>query len=122
MRRPKIRPWHVGLVVLMLALSVSLTSNARSSRAQEAPVSGEAVFMENCQVCHGTMASGKMGPPLNVLPPDLVGLPPEVIAQELTGLVRGGIPGAMPMFLPEQLNDAQILELTRYLVSLNNSL
>jgi mono/diheme cytochrome c family protein len=121
MRRPRIKPWHIGLVTLMLALGVSLTTTARMSRAQGAPVSGEDVFVENCQVCHGVKASGRIGPPLNQLPPELANLPPEVIAGELTGLVRNGIPGAMPRFLPEQLNDAQILELTKYLVSLNNS-
>lgn len=121
MRRPRIKSWHIGLATLLLALGVSLTSTASSSRAQEAPASGEAAFVENCQVCHGVKASGKMGPPLNQLPPDLVNLPPEVIAQDLTGLLRGGIPAAMPRFLPEQLSDAQIVELTKYLISLNNS-
>lgn len=125
MQRVKLRVWSVGTVVLALALGTSLTNAAvvssQRTGAQTTPLPGAAIFSRNCAVCHGTGASGKMGPPLNVLPPELANLPAEVIAQELTGLVRSGIPGAMPRFLPEQLSDSDVLEVTKYLLGQNGS-
>jgi mono/diheme cytochrome c family protein len=123
MRRMTLRPWVVGVAVLGMALSVGLTGAAPAATpaAQTEMMPGQAVFERNCAVCHGTRASGRMGPPLNMLPPQLAELPPEVIAESLTELVRGGIPGAMPMFVPEQLSDAEILDLTNYLIAQNNT-
>jgi mono/diheme cytochrome c family protein len=140
MRRVKLRPWSIGAamitVALMLALGTSL-AGARSanpwrtrvdSRAVHAlPVAapqaqgqpGEALFNERCAVCHGPLASGRIGPELNKLPPEIANLPPDQIRQGLVQLVRGGIPGRMPMFTPDLLSDEQIGQIADYLVGLN---
>jgi mono/diheme cytochrome c family protein len=126
----RMRPWIVGAAALLLCLGLgaaratdgaAMGSGTAALVASQQQSAGAMVFERNCQICHGRMASGRLGPPLNVLPPEIVALPPEVIAQELTALVRGGIPGAMPMFLPEQVSDADIVELTSYLLSINGT-
>jgi mono/diheme cytochrome c family protein len=80
---------------------------------------GEALFNANCSVCHGPLASGRIGPPLNQLPPEIASMPPEEIRKGLVMLVRGGIPGRMPMFTPEIVSDEQVGQIADYLVSLN---
>jgi mono/diheme cytochrome c family protein len=117
----------LGAAALLVA--IGLSGGASSvPRAQALPTqqegeeAGKLVFDQHCAICHGLAASGRLGPPLNQLPPELVGVPAEALAQGLTELLRGGIPGKMPMFTAELLNDEQILSLTRYLISLDNSL
>lgn len=126
----RFRFWLVTVVGLGLALTLGVVLanpgaqvGAKAvSAAQTADLPGAAVFAQRCAVCHGTKASGKMGPPLNMLPPQLKSQPPEVIAQGLTGIVRGGIPGKMPMFTPELLSDEQIRQVSDYLISLDGTL
>jgi hypothetical protein len=84
-------------------------------------MSGEDLFNRYCAVCHGVGASGRMGPPLNQLPPEIAELPPEQVGPLLEGLLRNGIPGAMPRFLPEQLGSGEIVEIVRYLFAVNES-
>lgn len=114
----------VGALLFVLTLGTSVVGAVVGRKApvmQEADP-GAMVFQQNCAICHGVKAQGRLGPPLNQLPPEIAALSPEEIATELTQLLRGGIPGAMPRFLPEQISDAQVVDLTRYLVSLNNTL
>lgn len=105
-----------------IASTVLVTSAAVSNAGAQDVVRGEAVFANNCAVCHGTMASGRMGPPLNMIPPEIASLPPAAVAAELTGLIRNGIPGAMPRFLPEQVSDEDMPHLVAYLFSVNGTL
>lgn len=123
MSRSFVRPWFLGMAVVGLMLFTSLTGAAPAPIpvAQTATLPGQAVFEKNCAICHGTGASGKLGPPLNSLPPELENLPAEAIAGGLVELVRGGIPGHMPMFLPEQISDDEVLQVTQYLISLNGT-
>jgi cytochrome c553 len=102
----------------MLGAAVLVTSSAT---AQDVAM-GAALFEGNCAVCHGSGASGRMGPPLNMVPPEIAGLPPTAIAGQLTGLVRNGIPGAMPGFVPEQLSDDDVVHLVAYLLANNGTL
>ena len=80
---------------------------------------GEAIFANNCAVCHGANASGRLGPPLNMFPPQVASLPPAAVAGQLTGIIRSGIPGAMPAFLPAQISDEEVPHLVAYLFSVN---
>lgn len=124
MQRVKLRPWMLGVVVGMLALGVTLTSASPVERvaAQPASMPGEAIFIQNCSVCHGLKAQGRIGPPLNQLPPEIANVPAEALAPQLTQLIRSGIPGRMPRFTPDLVADDQVLDLTKYLISLNNTL
>src|SRR5688572_16869763 len=89
----------VGTGVFLLGLMLAGVVGVAPAAAQQATPSvmrGGQVFNDNCQVCHGVYAQGRMGPPLLPLPPFITSLPREAIAADLTGLVRGGIPGRMP--------------------------
>ena len=123
--RVRLRPWMLGTLATLLLLGLSFSTSQASSSlprpASQDDSPGAAVFNRNCRVCHGTAASGKYGPPLNVIPPEIKNLPPEAIAQELTGLIRGGIPGYMPGFLPSQISDADVVPLVEYLLSNDSS-
>lgn len=105
-------PWRTTT-----ASSPGLASLPARPQAQGLP--GEAVFNANCAVCHGPQASGRIGPPLNQLPPEIAKLSPEDLRKSLVSLVRGGIPGRMPMFTPELVSDEQVGQIADYLVSLN---
>ncbi len=104
--------------LLCLALGVTqlrgtATAGETTLTTARQDTAGGAIYARNCRVCHGIRASGGLGPPLNRLPPRLEGLPPEQIAVGLLGLLRNGVPGYMPRFLPEQLSDAEAVELVR---------
>ncbi|HWQ13373.1 MAG TPA: cytochrome c [Roseiflexaceae bacterium] len=120
----RVRTWLVGVFGLSLVLALSLGApRARAvPGAQPAARSGAEVFAANCQICHGPSASGRIGPPLNQIPPEIKALPRDAVIQELTGLIRGGIPGRMPMFTPELVSDAEVGPLVDYLFSLDGSL
>lgn len=121
MRSSKVRLWAVGVFGVMLALGLSLGApRARAVPASQAEA-GAAVFAANCQICHGPQASGRLGPPLNQLPPEIKAMPRDAIIQELTGLIRGGIPGRMPMFPPDLVSDADVGPLVDYLLSLDGT-
>lgn len=121
----RLRLWSVGTFGLVALLALSFGVSQASTRsllpAAQGDTPGAAVFQKNCAICHGAAASGRYGPPLNMIPPEIKNLPPEAIAQELTGLVRGGIPGYMPGFLPTQVSDADVVELVKYLLSADGS-
>ena len=80
---------------------------------------GTQVFQDNCEVCHGPYAQGKVGPPLIPIPAEIASQPIEAIRADLTGLVRGGIPGAMPAFEPSQLSDDDVAALADWFVYVN---
>ena len=112
---PRLIAFAVGLSVAAVAALVYVSS-VNVATAQQGATRGATVFMNNCQVCHGIAAQGRMGPPLNQLPPQIAQVPRAEVVQGLTQLVRNGIPGAMPRFVPEQLSDADIAALVDYLI------
>jgi mono/diheme cytochrome c family protein len=112
---PRLAILAAGVALATAGLLVSL-NGAGVATAQPGPSAGKQVYIRNCQICHGVNAQGRIGPPLNQIPPEITQLPRPQIVQELTGLVRGGIPGAMPSFVPQQLSDADIAALTDYLL------
>ncbi|MFO7171095.1 MAG: cytochrome c [Chloroflexota bacterium] len=122
----KLRPPLIGAVVMAATLAVALLAPRAGAQqggqtsAQPAR-SGAEVYAANCQICHGPQASGRIGPPLNELPPEIRNAPREAIVQELTGLIRGGIPGRMPMFTPDLVSDAEVGPLVDYLFSLDGT-
>ncbi|HMQ32099.1 MAG TPA: c-type cytochrome [Chloroflexaceae bacterium] len=121
--RVRPRPWVLGTIGLLALLCLSFSSSQASERqyrplAQDASA-GAAIYARNCAICHGPAGNGRYGVPLANIPPEIRALPPEEITPLLIGLLRGGIPGYMPGFLPEQISDADAVELTRYLLSLD---
>ncbi|HEV2121186.1 MAG TPA: cytochrome c [Chloroflexota bacterium] len=107
-----------GNVAGLALVGVSVAAPAE----QGGQISGADVYNRNCAVCHGINAQGRLGPPLLPLPPFIQQLPLAVLAEDLTGLVRNGIPGAMPRFLPEQLSDAEIVALTEWFLTANSAI
>jgi mono/diheme cytochrome c family protein len=129
MKHLKLRPTVLGTIVLTLTLLLTLgtslaqpVSRPSAHGAAQGAQPGAEVFKARCAVCHGTLASGKMGPPLNVLPPEIASLPPQELTKELTGLIRGGIPGRMPMFTPDLVSDEQVGQLVEFFLSINGTL
>jgi len=129
MKRVGLRLGFLGISTLMLTLTLAMgTSSAGAVVGTEAQQTlqpaepGATVFKQHCAVCHGTLASGKMGPPVNVLPPEIASLPPEELTKELTGLIRSGIPGRMPMFTPDLVSDEQVGQLVAFYLSINGTL
>ena len=117
MRVPQPRLVALAASLGMAALAAACyVGGAGGVAAQQGAARGAVVYQNNCQVCHGVNAQGRIGPPLNEIPPEVRQLPRPGVVQELTGLVRNGIPGAMPRFVPEQLSDADIAALTDYLL------
>ena len=113
---PRLAVLVAGASVALVAALVYTLSSAGTATAQQGAARGATVYMNNCQVCHGVAAQGRMGPPLNRIPPEVAQLPRPAVVQDLTGLIRNGIPGAMPRFVPEQLSDADIAALVDYLL------
>jgi mono/diheme cytochrome c family protein len=113
LRRPVLLAIVGGVTTAVLAGSLYV-SNAVANQQPNVP-RGAQVFAQNCQVCHGVNASGRMGPALMPIPPDITNAPRPAVVQQLTGLVRNGIPGAMPGFLPQQISDADVAALVDYL-------
>lgn len=95
--------------------------------AQAQPVVGEALFAQQCAVCHQADASGVVGsfPPLRSahvqrLLSDDGTYPARVLLQGLSGRIEVGneaYNGVMPAF--PSLTDAQIASLVRHLGELN---
>jgi mono/diheme cytochrome c family protein len=112
--RPRMGALAVAGILALVAGSVAFL-NAGTATAQQGSARGATVYQMNCQVCHGVNAQGRLGPPLNQLPPEIAQAPRPAVVQGLTGLLRGGIPGAMPRFVPEQVSDADVAALVEYL-------
>jgi mono/diheme cytochrome c family protein len=107
-----------GALIAPVGAAILMSSSASAQDVAR----GDMVFETNCAVCHGAAASGRMGPPLNMVPPEISSMPPDAIAMQLTGLVRNGIPGAMPSFVPAQLSDQDVVDLVAYLLANNEVL
>src|SRR5690242_6966615 len=86
-----------GMLIAVVAATLVTVSSA-AAQSNPSVARGAVVFNNNCQICHGVYAQGRMGPPLLPLPPEIASAPRDAIIPELTGLVRGGIPGRMPRF------------------------
>jgi mono/diheme cytochrome c family protein len=104
-----------GVALATAGVLVSFNS-AGVATAQGGAARGKQVYTQNCQICHGVNAQGRIGPPLNEIPPEISQAPRPAVVQQLTGLIRGGIPGAMPGFVPGQISDADIAALVDYLL------
>ena len=102
---------------IVFAALVALTSTAYA----QTPSTGQQLFEMHCGFCHGMFGQGKLAEP-NLAGSaghlEMEGAPLDQVPALLTELVRGGIPGNMPMFPPEVLSDADIPALADYLLSL----
>jgi hypothetical protein len=113
----------VGVGVFMVGLISATVVGVAPAAAQQATPSvmrGSQVFNDNCQICHGVYAQGRMGPPLLPLPPFITSLPRDAIVADLSGLVRGGIPGRMPGFVPGQVSDSDVGALVDWFLFINS--
>ena len=109
----------IGLLLLLVTTAVI---GVQSALAQQSPgvARGAHVFNDNCQICHGVYAQGRMGPPLLPLPQEVASEPRSALIPELTGLVRGGIPGRMPHFEPSQVSDDDVGALVDWFLFMNS--
>jgi cytochrome c553 len=111
---------NVRLVVVCLCLLPVWLVGAQAAFAQSDSVQrGAHVFNDNCQICHGVYAQGRMGPPLVPLPPPVASMPRDALVEDLTGLIRGGIPGRMPMFPPGLVADQDVGALVDWFLFMN---
>jgi mono/diheme cytochrome c family protein len=110
------------LLIVGLLLGMPQAQRPTPVAAQEGDMAAaEALFNEQCAICHGVRGTGELGPPLNVPPPPEVrNLPPAEQAANFLSLVRNGIPGKMPGFTPEQVSDAQSEQIRAYLKTLQD--
>jgi mono/diheme cytochrome c family protein len=120
--RRSLRSVRMGVGMLMLVLISAAGVGAQSALAQQNPSvqRGAQVFNDNCQICHGVYAQGRMGPPLLPLPPEIASEPRTALIPELTGLIRGGIPGRMPRFETEQVSDDDVGALVEWFLFMNS--
>jgi mono/diheme cytochrome c family protein len=115
-----------GGLVLILVVGFLFTLQAQTSSqvaAQDTAdiAAAETVYNEQCAICHGVRGAGELGPPLNVPPPPEVrNLSQDEQAANFLNLIRNGIPGKMPGFLPEQVSDAQSEQIRAYLKTLQD--
>lgn len=100
-------------------LGVAQSKGAFAAPSAQGVMAGAQVFQQNCSVCHGINAQGRLGPPLLPLPPEIAEAPRDAIVEELTQLVRSGIPGAMPRFTPNQVSDADVESLVDWFLATN---
>jgi cytochrome c553 len=116
------RPVWLSLIVLTALLTMAALVGAGSVAAQSTSSvqRGAQVFNDNCQICHGVYAQGRMGPPLLPLPPEIGSAPRDALIPDLTGLVRGGIPGRMPHFEPGELSDQDVGALVDWFLFMNS--
>lgn len=82
------------------------------------PTTGDNLYRAYCALCHGTKGEGLIGPPLAGVAEKLpqFGLTKEQLAAGFPSLVRGGIPGKMPV--NPQLTDGEISSLFDHLFGL----
>ena len=111
----------LSLVIVVPVLALAGVASVVGVAAQASPSvhRGAQVFDANCQICHGAYAQGRMGPPLLPLPPEVAAVPRDGLVTELTGLVRGGIPGRMPRFEPGQVSDQDVGALVDWFLFMN---
>jgi cytochrome c5 len=119
-RQPR-RLVGMGIGLLLLVVT-SAVVGVGSALAQHGPSveRGAHVFNDNCQICHGVYAQGRMGPPLLPLPQDIATAPRSALIPDLTGLVRSGIPGRMPRFEPGQVSDDDVGALVDWFLFMNS--
>jgi mono/diheme cytochrome c family protein len=112
------------LALLAGGAALLLLASASTGFAQSAPnpsvARGAQVFNNNCQICHGVYAQGRMGPPLLPLPPEIANAPRSALVPELTGLIRSGIPGRMPRFETAQVSDDDAAALVDWFIFANS--
>ena len=106
---------------MLLLVLASVLIGAQSALAQQSPSvqRGAHVFNDNCQICYGVYAQGRMGPPLLPLPQEIASQPRTALIPELTGLVRSGIPGRMPRFETGQVSDEDVGALVDWFLFMN---
>jgi mono/diheme cytochrome c family protein len=113
----------VSVALCVVGLAAAAVVGVTPTNAQQASPTvarGAQVFNDNCQICHGPYAQGRMGPPLLPLPPFITTLPRDEIVGELLGLIRGGIPGRMPRFEPGQISDQDAGSLVDWFLFVNS--
>jgi len=113
----------VGMGIgLLLLVGTTAVVGVQTTLAQQGPsvARGARVFNDNCQICHGVYAQGRMGPPLLPLPQEIATAPRTALIPELTGLVRSGIPGHMPRFETGQVSDDDVGALVDWFLFMNS--
>jgi mono/diheme cytochrome c family protein len=81
------------------------------------PATGTSLYVAGCGFCHGPAGEGVLAAPLLDVPRfvEAQGWTFQEATQQLTGLVRGGIPGRMPAF--PHWTDLEIERLAVFLIS-----
>jgi mono/diheme cytochrome c family protein len=112
----------VAAVVSTTAALLFGTWSLPSGLANQSPGSsrGAHLYTQHCQVCHGLAAQGRLGPPLVPVPPAIAVAPRPAVVLGLVGLLRAGVPGAMPSFRYDQLTDDDVAALTDYLFEMSD--
>ncbi|MCL5958041.1 MAG: c-type cytochrome, partial [Chloroflexi bacterium] len=108
--------WSMQDVLDVLAHAQTLPATAAPTRA------GAETYAQECAVCHGRFGEGLVGPPLHTPPPFIEQMPLKQRQQLFTQLVRGGVPGEMPGFTPEQVNNAEVIAIEDFLGTLTRPL
>ena len=98
--------WGVAIVALVAVVGVGLTFALRE-RAEPEMTTGQALFEENCMMCHGEAArgGGPMASSLPVEPPSLLEHLTHHTQTQLVQLIRTGLPPAMP---PAPLTEEEV--------------
>ncbi len=108
--------WAVPMLVLLAIGGAGLTFALRQPAAPEV-TTGQALFEENCVICHGPAArgDGPMASSLPVQPPSLLDHLTHHTQAQLVQLIRSGVPPAMP---PAPLGEEEVRLVIEYVWTL----
>ena len=99
------------LLALLMSAVVSACGGGSGASA------GQALYQANCSMCHGegALGDGPMATSLPVKPPSLLEHLGHHTQAQLVGLIRDGVPPAMP---PAALSDEQVAQVIEYVWTL----
>jgi len=107
--------WLVGtLVLIVTTLAIFATASAQGGDVER----GRALYAQNCALCHGDRAQGRIGA---TLAKDFPGIRVDVLLKEI---ISNGVPGSvMPAWAKAKgrpLRDAEIEDIVSFIRSLGN--
>jgi mono/diheme cytochrome c family protein len=107
--------WLVGtLVLIVTTLAIFATASAQGGDVER----GRALYAQNCALCHGDRAQGRIGA---TLAKDFPGIRVDVLLKEI---ISNGVPGSvMPAWAKAKggpLSDAEIEDIVSFIRSLGN--
>jgi cytochrome c-L len=113
---PMTFPLHDGEVETAAVKNFKATGVNEYRGNPEAIVEGERLYSENCIICHGADATGRMGPTL--VGEDLV-YPQAMTDPGMFSIVYGGASGAMQSFFRRGMEQDQMLKIIAYVRTLD---